>query len=445
MQPQIHPTQSSQTSDAALSLASRYRAVRAQTKRLASGLSDADATVQSMPDASPMKWHLAHTSWFFEEFVLCAHLGQSERFDPQFAFLFNSYYDAVGARYDRARRGLLTRPNLQTILDYRDHVDARMGAAMADLDDAGRDLVTLGLAHEEQHQELALTDILHLFAQNPIHPAFRPLPVAINAADIQDEVGPLSWTHYAGGQVRHGHEPQDGFAFDCEGPAHDVLLRPYALANRCVTQGEWLRFMEDGGYDQPRFWLSDGWAARQDGGWAAPLYWDDNNGHWYSQTLRGFLPIDPSAPVSHISFYEADAYASWAAEQIDGARLPTEFEWEHAARRAGSDGDQTPIGGNDAGTNRLRPRVQDPSGRDLPAGLFGDVWEWTASAFLPYPGFRPASGAVGEYNGKFMSGQQVLRGGSCVSAPNHLRATYRNFFAPDKRWQFSGLRLCRDL
>ena len=382
----------------------RYRAVRARTAARAAALSDADATVQSMPDASPAKWHLAHTTWFFETFVLRDHAPGNQPFDPCFAYLFNSYYEAEGARHPRAERGLLTRPDLAAVLAYRAHIDEAIARAFPGFDDTARGLVELGTHHEEQHQELLLTDILHLFAQNPLAPVYSP--DAPNEALAGAATG---WIDHPGGIVSVGHAGE-GFAFDCEGPVHRELLTPFSLANRLVTNGEWLQFMADGGYRTPSLWLSDGWAWLNRDAVTAPLYWEQRDGAWTSFTLAGRRPVDPTAPVAHVSYYEADAFAAWA-----GARLPREAEWEAAAR--------------------LFP--------DMPQ-LYDSRWQWTGSAYLPYPGSRPAAGAVGEYNGKFMSGQFVLRGGSCATPPGHSRASYRNFFYPHQRWQFTGIRLAKD-
>jgi len=405
----------------------RYREVRGLTEALAEPLSEADMTVQSMDDASPGKWHLAHTTWFFEEFLLVPKQPGYRCFSADFSYLFNSYYEAVGPRHPRPRRGLLTRPPLSEILAYRQAVDEAMvrllegGAAPATAA-----LVELGLHHEQQHQELLLTDILHLLAQNPLRPAYgsasRQEPPAASPT-------PPAWFEFDGGPVEIGHGGS-GFAFDCEGPRHAVLLTPYALASRPVTNREWLDFMADDGYRQAALWLSDGWARVQAEGWDSPLYWQEQDGEWRQMGLHGLQPLDLEAPASQVSYFEADAYARWA-----GKRLPTEFEWENAA--AGLS-----VAGNFLGTGRLRPCPA--QGGDGLQQMYGDVWEWTASAFLPYPGFRPSRGAVGEYNGKFMCGQFVLRGGSCASPDGHLRPTYRNFFYPHQRWQFTGLRLADD-
>lgn len=420
-----HATASRPAPDPGHDLASRYRSVRALTLALAEPLSDADATVQSMPDASPAKWHMAHTTWFFETFVLRDHVPGYALHDPRFPFLFNSYYEAEGKRHARHRRGMITRPTLDEVRAYRAHVDAALLAALAHLPEAARELVALGCHHEEQHQELFVTDILHLFSENPLEPALYALepkaPVAMP--------GPITWVEGPAGIVPVGRDGQ-GFAFDCEGPRHDALLHPHALADRTVTNAEWMQFIADGGYRDPRLWLSDGWAWVKGEGIAAPLYWEERDGGWTRFGLDGRRAIDPAAPVTHVSFYEADAFATWA-----GARLPTEFEWEAAAAR------HDPAGGNQmdrAGAIEPRPATHGPA-------FFGDVWEWTGSAYRPYPGFRAVEGAVGEYNGKFMNGQFVLRGGSCATPRGHARASYRNFFYPHQRWQFTGVRLAKDL
>ncbi|PTE01369.1 ergothioneine biosynthesis protein EgtB [Pandoraea apista] len=405
-------------------LPARYDTVRAASVAFAQGLSDADATVQSMPDASPIKWHLAHTTWFFETFLLGESGALSGRryrpFDPRFAYLFNSYYEAAGPRHPRPQRGLLTRPTLDDVLRYRQHVDAAMHECLlhADLPADVHALVTLGLHHEEQHQELMHTDLLHLFAQNPLRPAHRRAP----PSSAREIAVPLHWIAHDGGQHRIGHSGDSGesgdangyFAFDCETPAHDVLLRPFAIASRVVTNGEWRAFIEDGGYRMAGLWLSDGWATVQREGWGHPLYWELHDGEWQSMTLAGMQPVDDNAPVRHVSYFEADAFARWA-----GKRLPTEQEWEVAASAAS------------------------PTQHAM-TQCYGPVWQWTASPYVAYPGFRTAAGAVGEYNGKFMCGQFVLRGGSLATPPGHARATYRNFFYPHQRWQFCGLRLAED-
>ncbi|MHA6720156.1 ergothioneine biosynthesis protein EgtB [Sphingomonas sp. RS6] len=414
-------------------LARQFLHVRDLSVALVGTLSDADATIQSMDDASPAKWHLAHTSWFFETFILRDHVPGYALIDERFPFLFNSYYEAEGQRHARPRRGMLSRPSLDEVLAYRRAVDAALIDALPALSPAVLALVELGCQHEQQHQELLLTDILHHFSVNPLEPAVWPgaakVPVAMP--------GPLNWIEGRSGIVRVGTggdvvfpELSEPFAFDCEGPRHDALLAPHAIADRTITNGEWAAFIADGGYADPRHWLSDGWAWVQANAIDAPLYWRKLDGVWTRFGLDGRRPIDPAAPVTHVSLYEADAYAAWA-----GARLPTEFEWEAAA--AGAD----PLGGNQldaAGAVEPRPSAGGPA-------WFGDVWEWTGSAYRPYPGFRAAEGAIGEYNGKFMSGQFVLRGGSCATPRGHLRASYRNFFYPHQRWQFTGIRLAKDL
>lgn len=408
-----------------------YDRVRGRSLALAAPLSDADATVQSMPDASPAKWHLAHSSWFFETFVLRDHVPGYRLFDKDFAFLFNSYYEAEGARHARPLRGLLTRPSLDRVVDYRRHVDETLGVAMGGLAPAVRDLVTLGLHHEQQHQELLLTDLLHLFAQNPLEPAYLDNAAPAHAPA---RAAPMEWVVGAHGLHAVGHDGE-GFAFDCEGPRHQLWLHPHALASRPATNAEWIAFIDAGGYRTAAHWLADGWAWIQAEQVTAPLYWrwDDHEG-WTVMTLWGRRPVDPAAPVTHVSLYEADAFAQWA-----GARLPTEAEWEVAAAH------HDPQAGDfldDDGPLPLSPCAPASTGV---AGLFGGVWEWTGSAYRPYPGFRAAEGAVGEYNGKFMSGQFVLRGGSALTPRGHVRPSYRNFFYPHQRWQMTGVRLAKDI
>ncbi|HEY6618979.1 MAG TPA: ergothioneine biosynthesis protein EgtB [Steroidobacteraceae bacterium] len=405
----------------------RYREVRAATLALALPLSDADATVQSMPDASPAKWHLAHTTWFFESMVLTPDSSNYKPFDERFNFLFNSYYESVGARHPRPQRGLLTRPTLAEVFAYRDYVDLGVAQLLQGMPaHSALKIIELGCHHEQQHQELLLTDILHLFAQNPLRPAYKEsVPLGVERLD-----GSQSYRSFPGGLLEIGHQGES-FAFDCECPRHTVCIGPYRLSDRLVTNGEWAEFIADDGYRNPLLWLSDGWATVRTEAWSAPLYWEARDGEFWSMTLRGAQPIDPAAPVTHVSYFEADAFATWA-----GRRLPTEAEWEAAAQGVAVDG-------NFANSGRLRPRPAPAAAGEL-RQMYGDVWEWTRSAFMPYPRFRPVEGALGEYNGKFMSGQFVLRGGSCVTPENHVRATYRNFFAPHARWQFSGLRLAED-
>lgn len=412
------PKSAPQTSD----LSERFAAVRALTEALVASLSDAAATVQSMPDASPAKWHLAHTTWFWETFLLREHAPGYRLFDERYPFLHNSYYEAEGARIARAARGMLARPSLDEILAYRAHVTEAMPALLGD--PALAPMIELGMAHEQQHQELLLTDIKHALWSNPLGPAMWDAPTQPAAVPLAD-----GWHSHPGGIARVGHQA-DGFAFDNEGPAHRVLLEPFALAKRLVTNGEWDEFIADGGYSDPRLWLSDGWAWVQNESIDAPLYWRDGE----QFTHCGWQSRDPDAPVTHVSAFEADAFATWV-----GARLPTEFEWEAIAR--GHEGDE-PAHDGSAG-NQL-----DGAAPPLPRGtdsLFGDCWQFTRSAYLPYPRFAPAEGAVGEYNGKFMSGQVVLRGASCATPRGHSRPSYRNFFYPDQRWQFTGVRLARDI
>jgi ergothioneine biosynthesis protein EgtB len=398
-------------------LATRLFATRKLTLDLAAPLSDADAAIQPFPDASPAKWHLAHTSWFFETFVLRDHVPGYEPFDDRYAYLFNSYYEGEGPRHPRARRGMISRPSLDEVRAYRGHIDAALEQALPTLPPPALELIELGINHEQQHQELFLTDILATFAENPLEPAFGELPPPASFA-----VEPAVWHRGREGIVEIG-AGGDGFAFDSERPRHRVFLSGHELAGRCVTNGDWREFIDDGGYETPTLWLSDGWAWTQHEGVTGPLYWRDEGIEF---TLGGRREIDSAAPVAHVSFYEADAFARWS-----GARLPTEAEWESFAALA-----DPRLGNQLDHPGAVAPRPGD--------GMFGDVWEWTASAFSSYPGFAPADGAVGEYNGKFMSGQLVLKGASCATPRGHSRASYRNFFPPHARWQFTGLRLARD-
>ncbi|HEY3817391.1 MAG TPA: ergothioneine biosynthesis protein EgtB [Polyangiaceae bacterium] len=405
----------------ALSL--RYARVRARTDALAAPLSPEDAMVQSMPDASPAKWHLAHTTWFFEEFVLAPHEPGHRWPDERWRVLFNSYYEAVGPRHARPARGLLSRPPLDEVRAWRSRVDARVLELLPSLGGAALEAVSLGTHHEEQHQELLLTDVQHALSGSELRPAYTDRPLAASPAG---SAAPLAWTSFDEAVVDLGHAG-DGFAFDNETPRHRALVGPFRLASRLVTNGEYRAFVDDGGYDRAELWLADGWAAAKSGAWRGPLYWDDAGEHAFG--MRGMQPLDPALPVAHVSHYEADAFARWA-----GARLPTEPEWERAAQGRA-------VEGNFVDSGRL---ATSPARGEGMAQLFGDVWEWTGSAYLPYPRFRPLEGALGEYNGKFMSGQMVLRGGSCFSPREHLRASYRNFFPPHARWQVSGVRLARD-
>jgi ergothioneine biosynthesis protein EgtB len=406
------------------SLLTRYGEVRRQTEDLVAPLEPEDFVVQSMPDASPAKWHLAHTTWFFETFALAQADANYRPYTSDYGFLFNSYYNAIGERIARARRGILTRPTVAQVRSYRHAVDERMMARLEDgLPAELAPIVELGLHHEQQHQELILTDIKHAFAANPLRPAYRE-----RASEPSPAAAPLKWVEVPGGLVEIGHVGPD-FAFDNEGPRHRVYLEPFGLASRPTTNGEFLGFVADGGYDRPEFWLSDGWAARQTLGWTAPLYWETRDGSHWTMTLAGMRPLDEAEPVTHLSYYESDAFARWA-----DARLPTEAEWEAAASGQS-------VAGHFVESGRFHPAPT--STREPLAQLFGDVWEWTSSPYVAYPGYRPAAGALGEYNGKFMCNQFVLRGGSCATPESHIRPTYRNFFPPDARWQFTGVRLAK--
>lgn len=407
-------------------LIQQYLIVRRLSEALCQPLFVEDYGVQSMPDVSPPKWHLAHTTWFFETFLLLPFLPGYEVFHPQFCYLFNSYYEAVGVRHPRHQRGLLSRPAVAEVYQYRHAVDQAMGHLL-ELPLMAKiiDLIELGLHHEQQHQELLMTDLKHILATNPLRPAYRPSPQLVPSHDAP---APLQFLAFSGGLHSIGHSGGE-FAFDNEGPAHPVYLQDFALASRLVTNGEYLAFIEAGGYHKSEYWLAEGWATVSAEQWQAPLYWEQRDRHWEVMTLAGLQPLRLNEPVCHVSYFEADAFARWCDR-----RLPTEAEWEVAA--AG-----LPRQGNLLAADALHP--QPAAGKTGLEQIYGDVWEWTESSYLPYPGFKPAPGAVGEYNGKFMCNQMVLRGGSCVTPPGHIRPTYRNFFPANTRWQFSGIRLAQ--
>ena len=427
--PQLRIAEADRAAAPAAPQSERYRTIRAATETLAAPLSPEDCAIQSMPDASPVKWHLAHTSWFFETFVLEPHLPGYRVHDPTFRALFNSYYNAIGDKHPRPQRGLLSRPSLDDVRAYRRHVDHAMAGLFArhDNDAALEELVELGLQHEQQHQELILTDVKHLLSLNPLQPVYE----AGNRPGMRSSVAPsLQWIEFEEGIAEIGDDGA-GFSFDNERPRHRVFQQAFGLASRPVTLGEYLAFMADGGYRRPELWLSEGWDWVNANDIETPLYWRRDEAEWKQFTLHGQLPLELAAPVCHVSLYEADAYARWA-----GARLPTEAEWEIAAAQAAIDGHFVEDGW-------LQP-LPCSTHRATLAQLFGDVWEWTQSAYAPYPGYRSATGAIGEYNGKFMCNQYVLRGGSCATPRTHLRPSYRNFFPAGARWQFTGLRLARD-
>jgi ergothioneine biosynthesis protein EgtB len=411
-------------------LAEHFRTVRRYSNYLCEPLIIEDYGVQSMPDASPVKWHLAHTSWFFETFVLSSALPGYRPFHPDFVVLFNSYYNTVGPRWPRLQRGVLSRPSVAEVYRYRAHVDQHIEwlfrSADRDTLESLLSVIELGINHEQQHQELILTDLKHALAANPLHPQYRePTP------DVGRPLPPFGWATFPEGLAWIGHEG-DGFAFDNESPRHRVYGTGFQLGNRLVTNAEYIDFMRDGGYERPELWLSDGWAVRAERNWTAPLYWEQQEGQWMTMTLAGLLSVEPAEPVCHISFYEANAFAQWA-----GARLPTEAEWETAAAAQ-------PLFGHFLESERFQPssRIAEDE-RGALVQLFGDVWQWTASPYVAYPAYQPLGGALGEYNGKFMCNQLVLRGASCVTPRSHARVTYRNFFPPDARWQFTGIRLAR--
>jgi ergothioneine biosynthesis protein EgtB len=433
-------------------LLARFHQVRNFTSSLCADLEPEDCVVQSMPDVSPTKWHLAHTTWFFETFILKKFVPGYHAEVPQYAYLFNSYYNAAGDMHRRDLRGLISRPTVKEAQRYRSSIDSHMDDLLSDADEKLLDeiepILILGVHHEQQHQELLVTDIKHVFAQNPLYPVFRE-PTAAQASNLRtDAEGKLQtratmrFLDFEEITVEIGHDGP-GFAYDNESPRHRVLIPAFSLASRPVTNGEYIAFIDDNGYARAEFWLSLGWMTINEQRWQSPLYWTKRDGRWWNFTLSGFRPVDENEPVTHVSYFEADAYANWA-----GARLPTEFEWEHAAF-------DCPMEGNFVESERFHPQALVASARDRSADgrirrgeylhqMFGDVWEWTRSAYAPYAGYRAAPGALGEYNGKFMCNQYVLRGGSCATSRSHIRRGYRNFFQPEKRWQFTGIRLARD-
>jgi ergothioneine biosynthesis protein EgtB len=409
-------------------LGAAYCRIRELSEKLCETLEPEDCVVQTMPEVSPTKWHLAHTSWFFEAFILKEALPDYAPIHPQYAYLFNSYYNAAGKMHCRPKRGLISRPTLRETLEYRQQVDGLMDAVFekAGIVEKFAPIVLLGLHHEQQHQELMLTDIKHVFSENPLRPVFRK-----HSRPKSAPVSPTPWLTFPAGVYQVGYEG-DGFHFDNEGPRHRQFVETFQLAPSLVTNGEYLEFVEDGGYRRPEFWLSLGWYTVNEQRWEAPLYWEKSDGSWSVFTLGGMRELDKNEPVCHVSYFEADAFARWA-----GARLPTEFEWEVAAA-------DLPYAGNFVDKESFHPRpLDDIASVQAPAQMFGDVWEWTSSSYSPYPAYVPAAGALGEYNGKFMCNQYVLRGGSCATSQSHIRKTYRNFFPPNARWQFMGIRLAR--
>lgn len=415
-------------------LSESYKTVRDFSHTLAGPLEIEDYVIQSMPDVSPTKWHLAHTSWFFETFVLARAVKGYKSPSPQYAYLFNSYYVQAGERHSRPKRGLISRPTVEETYLYRNHVDEHMSRFMEDADSKEwkefSPVIEIGIHHEQQHQELIVTDIKHVFSENPLHPVYRPS--AASSGNGERKTPDAGWIDFGGGVHSIGHDDK-GFGYDNEYPRHKVYLDPFRLQSRLITNGEYVEFIEDGGYETPELWLSEGWATAESRKWSSPFYWERKNGKWVHFTLSGMKTVNPDEPVCHVSYFEADAYARWA-----GSRLPTEAEWEVAAGNV-------PVEGNFAESLSFHPEA--PSAARNGGGLrqmYGDVWEWTQSSYSPYPGFKTLPGALGEYNGKFMCNQYVLRGGSCATPGSHIRKTYRNFFPPDARWQFMGIRLAKD-